>query len=241
MNEPSPRIVHLPDVARDCGVADENLLVAYVSGKLEAQARENFELRMLEDPELADAVEAEQVLRAALLRQALIAAPTPTPAPVARSPRPARRTAWLQALAAGLLVLLGFAGGRWRDGSGSSFEQMQAVDTIAIDIARGDPQPAVTEIRLPSGQSWVQLMLPRPDLDHARFAARLRSVGAASAAPDSATAQLSVRSFGGLLWLLDFANVAAGDYLVELRSDEAAAVERPPLLAIPVRLLKPGQ
>lgn len=188
----------------------------YVAGRLDAHACEAFELAMLEDPDLALAVAAEQGLRDGLRempRPQPVIALAPVPEVVtAGSLRKRLRRRWLPLAASGVGLAVGFAAGRFSDPGPVDFSQHG--DTVWLDVMRGAPEPEATLVRIAPDQRWLLLMLPRPDDDGDRYEATLRDADGRSVAADAA---LRPQQYGGLLWPLNVEALRPGRYRLDIR------------------------
>ena len=104
---------------------DDEVLMAYADGELDALTAKRVERAIAEDPELAARVEAHRTLRAQLATAfPLVAGPDPleamirsAPAPLARRRPPIWRQPWLQAAAMAACLVIGvMVGTNWRTG-----------------------------------------------------------------------------------------------------------------------------
>ena len=93
-------------------------LHAWVDGQLPADRSDAVSAWLQDHPEDARRVQDWQAQRTALQGLQRSVLDEPVPLALARATRPARRAVWPQALAASVLLALGFAGGWWGRSAG---------------------------------------------------------------------------------------------------------------------------
>lgn len=198
--------------------AQEARIRDYVAGRLDAAAAEEFEIAMLEDPELGLAVSTEQAVREGMRQQPAVAVAVAAPVPAAptlqfdRRAPPAARP-WVPALAASLTALaIGFGAGRFSAPAPDLSRALGELDAYALDVMRGAPETEHTVIQLDAAKSGLLLMLPQPDDVGRSFKVSLHD----PVRGQSWDSTVTPSAFGGLLYLLPEAAPIPGQYELRL-------------------------
>lgn len=111
-------------------------LHAWADGQLPADRADAVSAWLQHHPEDARRVQDWQAQRTALQGLQRSVLDEPVPLALARATRPARRTVWPQALAASVLLALGFAGGWWGRSVGAPTSHIASVTPGFVQEAR---------------------------------------------------------------------------------------------------------
>jgi anti-sigma factor RsiW len=111
-------------------------LHAWVDGQLPHDRRDAVSAWLQQHPDDARRVQDWQAQRTALQGLQRSVLDEPVPLALARATRPARRAVWPQALAASVLLALGFAGGWWGRSAGDPAARLAATPPGFVQEAR---------------------------------------------------------------------------------------------------------